>query len=304
MSCKTRTYLNNVIGASQVAERETAKPVLSAVATENTRADQVGARMNPSSLDRRIDARKNIPLLADISVETIAQFKRWTRTHVRTVFPHGALVCGCGHRHAGGFAIDYVVAIDYPIEHLQSIRNRAGGIDTPILRRSIATWEPQLFEPEWPWPDIPEHWLDSFRRHNLGNTAALAFEDAGRCVGTYHSFHRIPGPLTSAHAVALKRIVPIMHKLLCSAIDHLTEENPFKTLLSGLTNREYDLLRWLRISKTNAEIAQLTELSENTVKHHLSSIYDKLGVENRTQLVRKLIEYEFQAEPGYATKIL
>lgn len=260
--------------------------------------------MSLSTVERKIDAGKDISLLASATVETIDKFKHWTRTHLRTIFPHEALVCGYGHRHAGGFANDYVIPIDCPIEHLQAIRNRAGGIDTPILRRSIATRRPQLFEGERPWPDVPEDWLNSYRRCELGNTAAHAFEDAERCIGTYHSFHRIPGPLTSAHADALKRIVPTMHKLLCSVIDHLNEENPFKMLLSGLTNREYDLLRWLRISKTNAEIAQLTELSENTVKHHLSSIYDKLGVDNRTQLVRKLVEYEMQTKPGYATKIL
>jgi hypothetical protein len=47
------------------------------------------------------------------------------------------------------------VTIDYPVGHLDGIRNRAGGIDTPILRRWLATHEPQLFEADDPWPDVP-----------------------------------------------------------------------------------------------------------------------------------------------------
>ena len=35
---------------------------------------------------------------------------------------------------------------------------------------------------------------------------------------------------------------------------------------------------------TNKEIAEKLAISQNTTKHHLSSIFDKLGVSNRLEL--------------------
>ena len=128
-------------------------------------------------------------------VKTVDEYKEWTREKIRPVFPHKVLGSGHGHLHAGGVALDYVVTVDYPASYLQGIRNRVGAIDSPILRRWLATREPQLFEAARPWPDVPAAWLECFRECGLKNTAAHAVYDTERCVGTYHSFHRIPGRL-------------------------------------------------------------------------------------------------------------
>jgi DNA-binding NarL/FixJ family response regulator len=50
-----------------------------------------------------------------------------------------------------------------------------------------------------------------------------------------------------------------------------------------LTPREQDVLAYLTVGKTNREIASGLDISVGTVKTHLSSIYWKLGVSNRTE---------------------
>ena len=52
-----------------------------------------------------------------------------------------------------------------------------------------------------------------------------------------------------------------------------------------LTRRETDVLRRVLNGLKNADIAEELEISEQTVKDHLSNIYMKLGVENRFTLV-------------------
>jgi two-component system nitrate/nitrite response regulator NarL len=54
-------------------------------------------------------------------------------------------------------------------------------------------------------------------------------------------------------------------------------------ILVKLTTRELEVLGELSTGASNLEIAQRLFLSENTVKHHVQSILDKLGVENRRQ---------------------
>ena len=53
--------------------------------------------------------------------------------------------------------------------------------------------------------------------------------------------------------------------------------------LAQLSRRELDVLRELATGASNHEIAQRLYLSENTVKHYIHSLLEKLGVENRHQ---------------------
>lgn len=53
----------------------------------------------------------------------------------------------------------------------------------------------------------------------------------------------------------------------------------------GLTARELDIVTALVADCVNKEIAKRFRISEKTVKHHLTNIFDKLGVSNRLELV-------------------
>jgi two-component system, NarL family, nitrate/nitrite response regulator NarL len=52
----------------------------------------------------------------------------------------------------------------------------------------------------------------------------------------------------------------------------------------GLTRREIEILGTIVGGLSNKEIAQKFSLSEDTVKHHLTNIFDKVGVSSRLEL--------------------
>jgi DNA-binding NarL/FixJ family response regulator len=52
---------------------------------------------------------------------------------------------------------------------------------------------------------------------------------------------------------------------------------------AGLTRREVELLAYIAGGSSNREIAKALWVTEQTVKFHLSNIYRKLGVSNRTE---------------------
>ena len=52
----------------------------------------------------------------------------------------------------------------------------------------------------------------------------------------------------------------------------------------GLTPRELDVVAAIVAGYTNRDVAQKFSISEDTVKHHLTNIFDKLGVSNRLEL--------------------
>ena len=55
----------------------------------------------------------------------------------------------------------------------------------------------------------------------------------------------------------------------------------------GLSQREIEIMQWLKIGKSNQEIASILEICTCTVKNHLQRIFRKLEVYNRTHAVAK-----------------
>ncbi len=53
----------------------------------------------------------------------------------------------------------------------------------------------------------------------------------------------------------------------------------------GLTSREKQVIALVCAGYTNIDLARKLGISENTAKHHLTNIFDKLGVYNRLELV-------------------
>jgi PAS domain S-box-containing protein len=62
----------------------------------------------------------------------------------------------------------------------------------------------------------------------------------------------------------------------------LTDETKLETTF-GLTDREIEVLRLMTEGFTNNEIAKQLSISSHTVKSHIIHIFNKLGVDDRTQ---------------------
>jgi two-component system, NarL family, nitrate/nitrite response regulator NarL len=67
----------------------------------------------------------------------------------------------------------------------------------------------------------------------------------------------------------------------------------------GLTPREMDIVPQVAAGASNKDIAQLFSLREDTVKHHLSNIFDKLGVGSRLELAIFAINHGLGEPPEY-----
>lgn len=67
-------------------------------------------------------------------------------------------------------------------------------------------------------------------------------------------------------------------------------------LADALNEREQEILRLMTHGMSNAEIAKRMHLSEGTVRNYASSIFDKLGVEDRVQAVVLAIKFGLAGE--------
>jgi DNA-binding NarL/FixJ family response regulator len=64
----------------------------------------------------------------------------------------------------------------------------------------------------------------------------------------------------------------------------------------GLTRREREVLGLVISGCTNRQIATQFSLSEETIKHHLTRMFDKVGASNRLELAMKATQSGFSAD--------
>ena len=93
---------------------------------------------------------------------------------------------------------------------------------------------------------------------------------------------------TDASAEELTAAVHALSQGLIVGAPALLFESENEPLERGpLTERESEVLGWLSKGLANKQIAAALGISEHTVKFHVSSIYQKLNVTNRTEAVRE-----------------
>jgi two-component system nitrate/nitrite response regulator NarL len=79
--------------------------------------------------------------------------------------------------------------------------------------------------------------------------------------------------------------------------DKAAQQPPSPAKAYGLTKRELEILSTIVSGLSNKEIAQKFSLSEDTVKHHLTNIFDKVGVSSRLELALFAINHRL-VEPA------
>ncbi|MBC7253583.1 MAG: response regulator transcription factor [Actinobacteria bacterium] len=108
--------------------------------------------------------------------------------------------------------------------------------------------------------------LDAIRAAHMG-TPLVSDSVARKLVSTLFRTERLPGaPLGPEKG------------------ERAEEEQP------GLTEREYEVLRLVAKGYSNKTVARELSISLSTVKTHLRHIFQKLGVEDRAQLIIKAIK--------------
>ena len=89
------------------------------------------------------------------------------------------------------------------------------------------------------------------------------------------------------------------HESVYHALAHAIPAGGSPAQEAGLTPSEQRVLEALARGLTNKEIARELWLTEQTVKFHLTRIYRRLGVGNRTEAVRHAYQNRLVSHPFY-----
>jgi transcriptional regulator EpsA len=95
---------------------------------------------------------------------------------------------------------------------------------------------------------------------------------------------------------AVQILLPYLDTAFCR-VTPLTEPPPNQPQLTnqpnaienyGLSKREVEIMNWVKMGKTNLEIASILDISVFTVKNHLRHVFKVLDVSNRMQAAAKI----------------
>lgn len=229
------------------------------------------------------------------TVNKHVDFFKWLQGSVSGLLPHDVLVAAWGDFSTGELNFDVS-------SNIEDIRTQKL-IDAPGVFSYLMTNLHQR------WIDNGERWFrinffdadgiysqspTTFTRKLAGMNSLLVYgvrDTRGKndCIYVFFDESRefqvqnsVLG-LLMPHLDAALRRVEYMEKPLGGR--EMIEE----LALGGLSDREHEILHWVKVGKTNFEIGLILTISPNTVKNHLKRIFQKLDVTCRAQAVAKYI---------------
>jgi DNA-binding CsgD family transcriptional regulator len=212
------------------------------------------------------------------------ELKGWLRGPVNDAVPHQSALVLHGSAHSLGFAIEQRICIDLPENYLAGICNSAGQIQGPMVRRWMQTRASQYFDLDDTAQAQSGRWLQNFRAHGLRNCALFGLVDAtGRRV-TILGLYNVQGGSRVARA---ELCLPFLEPLQAALSQRVHVNGADVLTLNGvaqMTPAELEVLKWVRLGKTNQEIGMILGRSRFTIKTHIQRMLAKTGLDSRTRL--------------------
>jgi len=235
------------------------------------------------------------------------QFFVWTQSQMQALLPHQVLVCGAYQRHRRAVVLDAFHNIVLPPEVLASLTDPA----SPLVAALVARWVDGRAQPRA---------LDLSR---LDGAAADAAAGLRTGLGYTHLLvHGVARPQRPAEieslfifggsggsaqlaqrSACLDLVLPHLHSTWQRVVATELElqrpgpgpgpaappSAPPPAARGTVTDRERQILRWVREGMSNQQIAEVLAISPLTVKNHIQKILRKLGAGNRAQAVAQAL---------------
>lgn len=229
------------------------------------------------------------------------QFFVWTQSYLSRLIPHQLAVCGSYDRASRELLFDVFNSVSLEPALMDEL-----GDARSLLMRYLQT-----------------RWLEAHGRPAVIETADLAFASLGTTrdallAARLHAVlvHGISRPqrpqeiesffvfaAQDGHAIAaltdrLELLLPHIHgawqrvQSVERDVVGISVPQTAPLRVRGVTQREREILGWLREGKSNQQIADELGISALTVKNHVQKILRKLGAANRAQAVAQAMSLQ------------
>jgi len=216
-------------------------------------------------------------------------FFNWQQNDVMPIFPHDAMIAVWGDFNKGDLHYD-VCCKDSGIrtQALQSENQNLNFFMYSLYKNWLAN-EKRWYKINDIFTLFDSKDLPTFFTHNLKHINSLMVYGVNDIRGNNDCIYiflsqdsQFPVP-----NLLLGMLMPHLDAALrrIESFEVESEEHTEDYLSQGLTEREHEVLHWVKMGKSNTEISMILEISLNTVKNHLKRIFTKLDVSTRAHAV-------------------
>ncbi len=258
--------------------------------------------MSHSNPERRSLSESMLQLIESApQVKRRYQFFLWTQAEVQRWIPHKLLVCGAYDRGCQEMVLDIFNSLPMSGDALRALR----GAHESVIVGALARWRRQRYQPcildlrQLPSGDdaVAALVADGYTEFLVHGLTRPARADEVESLFIFGSPH---GPVPSETLRYMDMLLPMLHMTyqrvhaiesgIGQSSSHPIERGVGSTGGGGrlaVTEREREILMWVRDGMSNHQISEKLGISALTVKNHVQKILRKLGASNRAQAVGK-----------------
>ena len=251
---------------------------------------------------------------AGLDVRRRYQFFVWTQGSLQVLLPHQLTVCGAYARTRHELQFETFNSVPVDAELLSGFTDSR----SPLLTQLQEMWLRARCKPVTLNVEIPPQGNESALQELLRSAGfkellahGVSRPQRPNEIETFFVLASQTAPFTPRQRLCLELLLPHMHSTWqrVQVVERELRELPPPQMArsasaSQITERERQILSWLREGCSNPQIGETLGISALTVKNHVQKILRKLGAANRAQAVAIAISLNLlssSARPGELT---
>jgi transcriptional regulator EpsA len=236
---------------------------------------------------------------SSLEVRKRHQYFLWVQGNLQALLPHDVMVCAHGDFARRQLVFEHFSSVPLADADVAALVDPENGLVVQVARQWIERGErPLLMSAADPDSTLWRRFEGALRKLDLQNMALHGTPAWAGGASSCFALFRMPEPVTARTAHALDLLVPQLHVTLLRTLANerrdVVEPSGVERLI---TQREVEILQWVRDGKSNLEIGEILGISPLTVKNHVQKILKKLNVQNRAQAVARGISLQLIRTP-------
>jgi len=248
-------------------------------------------------LVRALDAAKQLRNRAD--------FFLWSQGQLCVLLEHRILLGALLDEQQQVVHMECLQAVPVKLELLEALKDRESGYLVRLAHHhpdQRPVWVGDGASDNLQPGELSEGLRQEWTEFGLGRALFIGTGPIPGGLSSYFGFLCLPTAPTPAQVLMTRALLPQMHLALLRASSSPTP-GPLALGLDDqveLTDRQLEILHWVKMGKTNFEISLIIGISALTVKNHLQKLFKRLNVHNRAQAVAYLMSTQALQDSGAA----
>ena len=210
--------------------------------------------------------------------------------NLKHLIPYDYAVSAINNVRALKIKIIDVMNISYPPEFLEnyfkhSFEHKDPLLDSHIKHFTVQVWSDILNKTDS--DPILEHLAGDF---NMNEGFVFGMLEPTNHINSFFCFAGTKLTPETRHITVCNMVAPLLHQAYMWVLPTKVRTLMGHPVVPNLTEREKEMLKWLKQGKTNWEISVILRISESTVKHHFRNIVSKLDATGKAHAMAKALQ--------------